>query len=108
MININVIKGLKEIYTKYDTFILDQWGVMHDGYSGFKLAIECISELKSKNKNLLIVSNSSKKAGYLQCEKRSKKQLLPPDLWLMFAPLKKSRSELVVENRIKEILLYYL
>lgn len=44
------------------------------------------------------VSNSSKKAGYLQCEKRSKQQLLPPDLWLMFAPLKKSRSELVVEK----------
>ena len=34
----------------------------------------------------------------MQCEKRSKQQLLPPDLWLMFAPLKKSRSELVVEK----------
>ena len=44
------------------------------------------------------VSNSSKKTGYLQCEKRFKQQLLPPDLWLMFAPLKKSRSELVVEK----------
>ena len=56
-----VIKGLREIFNNYDTFILDQWGVMHDGYSGFDLAIKCIDQLRLNDKNLIIVSNSSKK-----------------------------------------------
>lgn len=45
-------------------FILDQWGVMHDGYQAYKNAIECVNELFNKNKKLVIISNSSKKKFY--------------------------------------------
>ncbi len=55
------IYGLKEIFQNYDTFILDQWGVMHDGYNGYPEAINCIYNLISKKKKLIIISNSSKK-----------------------------------------------
>ncbi|MDT2049862.1 MAG: 16S rRNA (uracil(1498)-N(3))-methyltransferase [Planktomarina sp.] len=44
------------------------------------------------------VIQSGKKVGILLCENMSKPLILPPNLWLMFAPLKKSRSEFVVEK----------
>jgi len=58
---IKTILGLKEIYADYDAFIIDQWGVMHDGNKGFKTAIDCLDFLYKKDKILSIISNSSKK-----------------------------------------------
>ena len=51
-----------EIVDKYDNFIIDQWGVMHNGTTGYKHAIESIDYLEKKNKNLFIISNSSKRS----------------------------------------------
>ena len=61
MSKVKNILGLKEIYKSYDTFIIDQWGVMHDGNKGYPNAIDCIDILFSHNKTLIIISNSSKK-----------------------------------------------
>ena len=59
MRKIETISGLNEIYKNYDVFILDQWGVMHDGYKGYLSAIDCVNKLIKKNKTLIIISNSS-------------------------------------------------
>jgi len=61
MSEVFVINGLEEIYNQYDTYILDQWGVMHDGKKGYSNAIECVEKLFNKKKNLIIISNSSKR-----------------------------------------------
>ena len=55
------IKSLLDIINNYDNYIIDQWGVMHDGTNGYEHAIETIDYLEKKNKNLFIISNSSKK-----------------------------------------------
>jgi len=55
------ITRLEEIYDNYDAFILDQWGVIHDGEKGYLNAINCIEKLYSKKKILTIISNSSRK-----------------------------------------------
>ena len=55
------INSILEVINKYENFIIDQWGVMHDGTHGYKHAIKSIDFLKKKNKNLFIVSNSSKR-----------------------------------------------
>ncbi|MDC0192038.1 TIGR01459 family HAD-type hydrolase [Alphaproteobacteria bacterium] len=55
------INRLEEIYDNYDAFILDQWGVIHDGNKGYLNAIKCIKKLYSKKKILTIISNSSRK-----------------------------------------------
>ena len=55
------INSIKELIHNYDNFIIDQWGVMHDGVNGFKHAIDAIEYLKSFNKNLFVISNSSKR-----------------------------------------------
>ena len=56
------IKSIKAVLTDYDNFIIDQWGVMHDGTFGYEHAFDAINFLKNSNKNLFIISNSSKRS----------------------------------------------
>ncbi len=56
------IKSIEEIIDDYDNFIIDQWGVMHDGTFGHDHAFNSINILNSNNKNLFIISNSSKRS----------------------------------------------
>ena len=55
------INSFSEILDQYDMFILDQWGVMHDGNRGYDHAIEAVNNLIKNNKKLTIISNSSKR-----------------------------------------------
>jgi len=55
------LESIREIIKKYEVFILDQWGVIHDGNRGYSHAIKCINYLKANNKKLIIISNSSKR-----------------------------------------------
>jgi len=41
---------------------------------------------------------ANKKNGILVCQDQVKPLLLPPDLWLMFAPVKKERTSFIVEK----------
>ena len=61
MSKVKLINGLSDIYHNYDAFIIDQWGVMHDGEKAYQSAITCINTLFKNKKMLSIVSNSSKK-----------------------------------------------
>ena len=56
-----IIQSISDIISQYDVFILDQWGVMHDGYKGYDLAINSVEKLIRENKKLIIISNSSKR-----------------------------------------------
>mmetsp|Transcript_14131 Transcript_14131/g.20576 ORF Transcript_14131/g.20576 Transcript_14131/m.20576 type:complete len:322 (+) Transcript_14131:60-1025(+) len=54
------IKSFAEIAHRYDGFILDQFGVMHNGAHNLPGSIQCIHELaKNMNKKLIILSNTS-------------------------------------------------
>ncbi len=64
------VKSILEIVNKYENYIIDQWGVMHNGKNGYKHAIETINYLEKKNKKLFIISNSSKRT-------KSSKEKLP-------------------------------
>ncbi|MGB1235495.1 MAG: 16S rRNA (uracil(1498)-N(3))-methyltransferase [Planktomarina sp.] len=44
------------------------------------------------------VEHAGKKAGVLLCNHQSKPQMNPPDLWLCFAPIKKNRTDFIVEK----------
>tara|TARA_B100000700_G_scaffold229176_1_gene253333 strand:- start:11562 stop:12434 length:873 start_codon:yes stop_codon:yes gene_type:complete len=56
-----IINNFNYIIHHYDFFILDQWGVMHDGYYGYDHAISAVERLINENKKLIIISNSSKR-----------------------------------------------
>ncbi len=56
-----IIDSINNIMHLYDVFILDQWGVMHDGNYGYDHAIKSVEKLIIENKQLIIISNSSKR-----------------------------------------------
>ena len=57
------ISGLSspEILENYDTFLLDMWGVMHNGSEPYAGVLDAVKELKALGKKLIILSNSSKR-----------------------------------------------
>lgn len=52
------LNGIKKI-KKYNYYLIDQWGVIHDGKKKFKHAYKTLLFLKKLKKKLIIVSNSS-------------------------------------------------
>jgi ribonucleotide monophosphatase NagD (HAD superfamily) len=48
-----------DIIDRYDAFILDQFGVMHNGINSLEGAVELVEYLYQKNKKLIILSNTS-------------------------------------------------
>ena len=58
---LNVVCGMDSVSELYDSFIIDQWGVLHDGKTPYAGVTECLQKLKSDGKNLILLSNSSKR-----------------------------------------------
>lgn len=48
-----------DIIDQYDAFILDQFGVLHNGINALEGAIELVEHLHKRNKRLIILSNTS-------------------------------------------------
>ena len=44
------------------------------------------------------VTQAGKRGGELTCLEQSKPLQMPPDLWLIFAPIKKARTDFIVEK----------
>lgn len=44
------------------------------------------------------VIDAGKRRGILRCDTQSKPLQMPPDLWLLFAPIKKARTDFIVEK----------
>jgi len=47
------------------------------------------------------VAESGKRGGVLICEVQSAPQSAPPDVWLLFAPIKKARTDFIVEKAVE-------
>ncbi len=55
-------EGISDISDSYAGFIIDQWGVLHDGNKIYDGVLECLEELKDRGKYVIILSNSGKRA----------------------------------------------
>ncbi|MCD8520228.1 MAG: TIGR01459 family HAD-type hydrolase [Alphaproteobacteria bacterium] len=55
-------QGISDISDSYSGFIIDQWGVLHDGEKPYDGVVECLKELKARGKYIIILSNSGKTA----------------------------------------------
>ncbi len=44
------------------------------------------------------VAEAGKRGGELVCSEQTGPQVMPPDLWLLFAPIKKARTDFIVEK----------
>ena len=74
------LSHLSEIYKNYDTFIIDLWGVIHNGVALNPSAISAIEQLENNSKKIVFLSNaprpSSKVVNFLLKMNMDKKYLL--------------------------------
>jgi len=73
------LNHLSEVFDAYDTFVIDLWGVIHDGISLNEKAIEAVDQLKKHSKKIVFLSNaprpSAKVVDFLLKMKIDKKYL---------------------------------
>lgn len=43
----------------------------------------------------------AKRGGVVTCDDQTRPQVMPPDLWLLFAPIKKARTDFIVEKAVE-------
>ena len=55
-------KNARELIDKYDSFILDIWGVIHDGIKPYEGVRETLKLMQDARKNVIFVSNTPRRA----------------------------------------------
>ncbi len=73
------LAGLREIAPRYDGFILDLWGVLHDGSAPFPGVLDALARLKSAGKRLAVLSNAPRRAALVAS--RMTEIGIPPELY---------------------------
>ena len=51
------LSGFAPLAERYDGFVLDLWGVIHDGVNAFPHAVDCLGHLRDTGKRTLLLSN---------------------------------------------------
>ncbi len=62
IVNTKFCEGISDISDSYVGFIIDQWGVLHDGVKAYDGVIDCLKELQQRKKFVIILSNSGKRS----------------------------------------------
>jgi HAD superfamily hydrolase (TIGR01459 family) len=55
------LPGFGPLAARYDGFILDLWGVIHDGVKPYPGAVECLREIKALGKPAVLLSNAPRR-----------------------------------------------
>jgi HAD superfamily hydrolase (TIGR01459 family) len=61
MIESTFCSGLADIASRYRGFVVDQWGVLHDGARPYADALDCLARLREAGKQVVLLSNSGKR-----------------------------------------------
>lgn len=73
-----VLPGLSALADRYDAFIVDLWGVMHDGITAFPPAVAALEAMKAAGKRSVILSNAPRRIDVITA--RNAELGIPPDL----------------------------
>ncbi len=60
--SITLLPDLSAVANDYDGFVLDLWGVVHDGHKPYPDAIACLTALKAAGKRVVLLSNAPRRA----------------------------------------------
>ena len=61
MAQYRTVDSLSALADEFDEFLIDQFGVLHDGMRPYQGATECLARLKELGKNVVLLSNSGKR-----------------------------------------------
>ena len=76
---LRAVRGLSEVADQFDGFILDLWGLVHDGVTAYPKSAETFRCLKAAGKKTLLLSNAPRRA-YALVDAMTKMDL-PRDLY---------------------------
>ena len=65
------LPGLSNVLGDYDGFILDLWGVIHDGIQPYPQAASCLRQLRDAGKRTVLLSNAPRRATVAQAGMRT-------------------------------------
>jgi HAD superfamily hydrolase (TIGR01459 family) len=57
-----LLSGLAPVADRYDGYLVDLWGVMHNGVAPYPAAVAALGELKSRGKHVLLLSNAPRRS----------------------------------------------
>jgi HAD superfamily hydrolase (TIGR01459 family) len=57
-----ILSGFAPLAARYDGFIIDLWGVIHDGVTPYDGAVDCLSRLRDAGKRVVMLSNAPRRA----------------------------------------------
>jgi HAD superfamily hydrolase (TIGR01459 family) len=57
-----MLTGVSQLVGNYDGFIVDQWGVLHDGVNRYPGARDCVRRLHGTGKRIVVLSNTGQSA----------------------------------------------
>ena len=61
-----IIERLSELADEYDGYVLDLWGVVHDGRVPYAGVAECLAELRARGKRVVFLTNAPRRAWFVQ------------------------------------------
>ncbi len=76
---LRILTGLSEIAPRYDGFILDLWGVLHDGAAPLPGVLDTLRRLRAAQKKIVVLSNAPRRAALV--EKRMNEIGIAPELY---------------------------
>jgi HAD superfamily hydrolase (TIGR01459 family) len=56
------MSGFAALAENYDGFIIDLWGVVHNGVTPYPGVIDCLSQLRARHKRVVFLSNAPRRA----------------------------------------------
>src|SRR5579884_3599634 len=59
---VRLFHGVSELAPRYDGFIVDLWGVVHDGVTPFPQALDCLQALIDGGKRVVLLSNAPRRS----------------------------------------------
>lgn len=60
-----LLSGVSALVDRYDVFVLDLWGVLHDGVTAYPGALDALLRLKAAGKRTVLLSNAPRRTGAL-------------------------------------------
>jgi HAD superfamily hydrolase (TIGR01459 family) len=60
--SIESLRGIRSLVDRYDTYVVDLWGTLHNGITAYPGAAETLARLKDKGKRIGLLSNAPRRA----------------------------------------------
>ena len=73
-----IIESITDTFADYDGYVLDLWGVVHDGRTPYPGAVDALRALKSAGKRVAFLTNAPRRAWFI--DEMLQKMGITPDL----------------------------